>query len=256
MVEEINAAGGHSDWLGTYGPGTAANKDSLIIQGGINDIVREHKTGEELLAGTQFLIEAGLAAGLTDILVMSIKPGRANAFAAAQIQIYRDGLPALCAQFNCVLVDDWDLFVAPVVPFGTSNNDYLDLAYWGGAGAWNNEMQGTDPLHMNSVGNTIRANNMAAVIEAIDDRDPTNNNRYSPNSAACVVCHEGGRGHMEGRGGSFDACQESDGTLRPRVDTCGPGGDKSGNLITEGGCVNCHGPGGQSDVAEKHRLNL
>jgi OmcA/MtrC family decaheme c-type cytochrome len=89
-----------------------------------------------------------------------------------------------------------------------------------------------------------------------DDRDPTDNNRYSPNSAACVVCHEGGRGHMEGRGGSFDACQESDGTLRVRVDICGTGGDKSGNLITEGGCVNCHGPGGQSDVAEKHGLNL
>ena len=89
-----------------------------------------------------------------------------------------------------------------------------------------------------------------------DETDPTDNNRFSPNSAACVVCHEGGRGHMEGRGGSFDACQETDGTLRVRVDFCGPGGDKSGALVTEGGCASCHGPGGRSDVAVNHGLNL
>lgn len=89
-----------------------------------------------------------------------------------------------------------------------------------------------------------------------DSTDPTDNNRFSPNSAACVVCHEGGRGHMEGRGGSFDACQELDGTLRQRVDFCGPGGDKTGAEVTEGGCANCHGPGGSSDVAVKHGLNL
>lgn len=89
-----------------------------------------------------------------------------------------------------------------------------------------------------------------------DETDPSDNNRYSPNSAACVVCHEGGRGHMEFFGGSFDACQEADGTLRERIDFCGPGGDKSGTLIEEPGCSGCHGPGGSSDVAVKHGLNL
>lgn len=89
-----------------------------------------------------------------------------------------------------------------------------------------------------------------------DETDPTDNNRFSPNSAACVVCHEDGRGHMEGRGGSFDACQEADGTLRVRVDVCGPGGDKSGELITEDGCVDCHGPGGRFDTADLHGLDL
>jgi OmcA/MtrC family decaheme c-type cytochrome len=95
-----------------------------------------------------------------------------------------------------------------------------------------------------------------STTRGVDETDPTDNNRFSPNSAACVVCHEDGRGHMEGLGGSFDACQEADGTLRRRIDFCGPGGDKSGAVLTEDGCVNCHGPGGVSDVAEVHGLNL
>ncbi len=58
---------------------------------------------------------------------------------------------------------------------------------------------------------------------------------------------------MEALGGSFDACQELDGSLRERVNFCGPGGDKNGELISES-CGNCHGPGRRSDVAVVHGL--
>lgn len=88
-----------------------------------------------------------------------------------------------------------------------------------------------------------------------DAFDPTDNNRISPNTAACGVCHssDSATGHMERWGGSVDACQEADGSLRKRVDFCGPGGDKSGVLINES-CAGCHGPGRWSDVAVVHGL--
>jgi OmcA/MtrC family decaheme c-type cytochrome len=89
-----------------------------------------------------------------------------------------------------------------------------------------------------------------------DDTDPTDNIRFTPNSAACVVCHEDGRSHMEDRGGWFDACQEADGTLRKNVGFCGPGGDIVDEEESQGGCGRCHGPGKFSDVAVKHGLNL
>jgi OmcA/MtrC family decaheme c-type cytochrome len=85
--------------------------------------------------------------------------------------------------------------------------------------------------------------------------DPTDNNRISPNSSACGVCHASSdaQAHMIANGGSFDACQETDGTLRQRLDMCGPGGDKSGSLIRES-CTVCHGPGRSSDVANVHSI--
>jgi OmcA/MtrC family decaheme c-type cytochrome len=85
------------------------------------------------------------------------------------------------------------------------------------------------------------------------DTDPTDNNRISPNSAACGVCHSSASGiaHMEGRGGSFDACQESDGSIFRRVDVCGPGATV-GAAVTEGGCANCHGKDGSYDTAICH----
>jgi len=85
--------------------------------------------------------------------------------------------------------------------------------------------------------------------------DPTDNNRYSPNASACGVCHSDtdARGHIESLSGSFDACQSANGTLRRRVDFCGPGGDATGELIIET-CSNCHGAGGFSDVAVVHGL--
>jgi OmcA/MtrC family decaheme c-type cytochrome len=88
-----------------------------------------------------------------------------------------------------------------------------------------------------------------------DETDPTDNNRISPNTSACGICHssEGEVRHMEALGGSFDACQELDGSLRERVNFCGPGGDKTGELISES-CGNCHGSGRRSDVAVVHSL--
>ena len=85
--------------------------------------------------------------------------------------------------------------------------------------------------------------------------DPTDNNRISPNSAACGVCHSSAdaQAHMIGNGGSFDACQETDGTLRQRLDVCGPGGNKNGPLIRES-CSVCHGAGRNSDVAIVHSI--
>ena len=89
--------------------------------------------------------------------------------------------------------------------------------------------------------------------------DPTDNNRIAPNSSACGVCHTSADAqvHIVQNGGSFDACQESDGSLRERVptSTCGPGGDKTGALVVES-CGVCHGPGRNADVANAHRLEL
>ncbi len=85
--------------------------------------------------------------------------------------------------------------------------------------------------------------------------DPTDNNRITPNSAACGVCHTtlDARLHMVQNGGSFDACQEADGTVRVRVDICGPGGDKSGVIVLES-CTTCHSSGRSADVAVAHNL--
>jgi hypothetical protein len=85
--------------------------------------------------------------------------------------------------------------------------------------------------------------------------DPTDNNRVSPNAAVCSVCHvsSDARSHMVQNGGSFDVCQELDGTSRQRVDMCGPGGDKSGRLVIES-CQVCHAPGRIADVAIAHGL--
>ena len=65
----------------------------------------------------------------------------------------------------------------------------------------------------------------SGVLATSDDRgssdaDPTNNKRFTPNSAACGVCHTSPDDlvHMTRHGGSFDACQDADGTLRERVD--------------------------------------
>jgi len=88
-----------------------------------------------------------------------------------------------------------------------------------------------------------------------DPNDPTDNNRVSPNSAVCSVCHTSAdaHAHMIGNGGSFDMCQELDGTARQRIDMCGPGGNKTGSLVMEA-CTVCHGPGRIADVALSHGL--
>ncbi len=88
-------------------------------------------------------------------------------------------------------------------------------------------------------------------------KDPSNNNRFSPNAAACGVCHQDSDAtvHMVQNGSSFDACQETDGTLLERIDFCGAGGDKTGALVTES-CSVCHGPGRSADTAQAHRLAL
>jgi OmcA/MtrC family decaheme c-type cytochrome len=94
-----------------------------------------------------------------------------------------------------------------------------------------------------------------SISRGADQTDPTDNNRISPNTAACSVCHasESATDHMTTLSGSFDACQETDGSLRERVDFCGPGGDKNGALIVET-CADCHGAGKFSDVALVHEL--
>jgi OmcA/MtrC family decaheme c-type cytochrome len=87
--------------------------------------------------------------------------------------------------------------------------------------------------------------------------DATNNNRISPNATACGVCHQSADAevHMVQNGSSFDACQETDGTLLERINYCGTGGDKTGALVVES-CSVCHGAGRSADVAHAHRLAL
>ena len=87
--------------------------------------------------------------------------------------------------------------------------------------------------------------------------DPTNNNRLSPNAAACGVCHDSSDAqvHMVQNGSSFDACQETDGTLLERVDFCGTGGNKTGTPVVES-CSVCHGAGRCADTAKAHELAL
>ncbi len=96
-----------------------------------------------------------------------------------------------------------------------------------------------------------------SVNRGTDTKDPTDNNRISPNSATCSVCHSTASAqlHMEQNGGNFDLCQESDGVMRARVDICGTGGDKSGAIVQEG-CPTCHAKGRIADVAVSHSLNL
>ena len=88
-----------------------------------------------------------------------------------------------------------------------------------------------------------------------DPADPSTNTRTSPNSATCGVCHSSAdaQAHMVANGGWFDACLEPDGTLRQRIDFCGPGGDKTGFPVLES-CTICHGPGRNSDVGVVHGL--
>ena len=90
-----------------------------------------------------------------------------------------------------------------------------------------------------------------------DSSDSTDNNRITPNSAACSVCHATAEAqlHMEQNGGNFDACTETDGTTRARVDICGPGGDKSGAIAQES-CPTCHAKDRIADVAVTHSLDV
>lgn len=92
---------------------------------------------------------------------------------------------------------------------------------------------------------------------APDPADPTDNNRISPNTAACGTCHSSADAnvHMVQNGGSLDACQEADGTTREKLDFCGTGGNKAGALVIES-CGVCHGAGRNADVATAHRLDL
>jgi len=96
-----------------------------------------------------------------------------------------------------------------------------------------------------------------SVDRGADTTDPTDNTRITPNAATCSVCHSGADAtlHMQQNGASFDACQESDGTTRERLDFCGPGGNKTGAIIQES-CTVCHDPGRTADVAVMHSLNL
>lgn len=89
-----------------------------------------------------------------------------------------------------------------------------------------------------------------------DTIDPSNNNRITPNTAACSVCHAtaSAKVHMELNGGHFDVCQENDGTTRVRVDFCGPGGDKGGAIVQEG-CTTCHAKGRTADTATVHKID-
>ena len=97
----------------------------------------------------------------------------------------------------------------------------------------------------------------SSVDRGPDSFDPTDNSRITPNASACSVCHSGAAAeqHMTQNGGSFDACQEADGTIRNRVDFCGTGGDKTGAIIQES-CTVCHGPGRIADVGVTHSVSL
>jgi OmcA/MtrC family decaheme c-type cytochrome len=87
-----------------------------------------------------------------------------------------------------------------------------------------------------------------------DQRDPFDNDRITPNTAACSVCHAGddARIHMEQNGGSLSACLAPDGSIFRKVDDCGAGGTL-GEVIEES-CTVCHGPGRNADVAVVHGL--
>jgi OmcA/MtrC family decaheme c-type cytochrome len=111
-----------------------------------------------------------------------------------------------------------------------------------------------DGFYPTPAGTGVRA---TSLNQGPDPLDPTDNKRVTPNSAACGVCHStpDAQAHMVANGGSFDACQELDGTVRQRVDACGPAGDKSGALVVES-CLVCHGPGRSADTALEHGLDL
>ena len=85
--------------------------------------------------------------------------------------------------------------------------------------------------------------------------DPTDNNRLSPNTAACGVCHAStdAQAHIVQNGGSYTACQDANGVLRERINNCGPTGDPSGALVQEA-CTVCHGPDRIADIARAHSL--
>jgi OmcA/MtrC family decaheme c-type cytochrome len=89
--------------------------------------------------------------------------------------------------------------------------------------------------------------------------DPSDNNRISPNSSACSLCHTHSsataEAHMIQNGGWFDACQDADGTLRRRINFCGADGDQTGALVVES-CSVCHAAGRSADVARAHKLAL
>ncbi len=97
----------------------------------------------------------------------------------------------------------------------------------------------------------------SSVNRGTDAAIPENNNRISANAAACGVCHDSAdaQAHMTQNGASFDACQETDGTLHERINVCGPGGDKTGALVLES-CSVCHGVGRSIDTARVHKLTL
>ncbi len=95
-----------------------------------------------------------------------------------------------------------------------------------------------------------------SINRGADPLDPSDNNKITPNTAACSVCHAtaSARVHMELNGGHFDVCQENDGTTRVRVDICGPAGDKTGAIVQEG-CTTCHGKGRMADTATAHSID-
>jgi OmcA/MtrC family decaheme c-type cytochrome len=86
-----------------------------------------------------------------------------------------------------------------------------------------------------------------------DPASPLDDVNITPNAATCSACHTASdaRLHMEQNGASFDACQDADGNLTVRVDTCGgtPG------PTTSESCTVCHGPGRIADVADRHEVD-
>lgn len=100
-----------------------------------------------------------------------------------------------------------------------------------------------------SAGSGVLATTIFTGADPVDQSDDVN---ITPNAAACSVCHGGddARIHMEQNGGSFDACQAGDGTIRHRIDLCGAGGTLG--PLTQESCTVCHGPGRVADVATVH----